>query len=389
MRTTPSGASVSNPRRIVHVIGAFIAGGAERFVVELCFELKARGFDVAVWALSSRTDEVGLEMQRALSDRGIEIALGPQVKVRWPTILWYREQVRRSSPDLIHLHTPNTEMVHAAASLCIGERFAGRLFRTVHSIKRPTAALPRLAYAMNREATSIAVSQAAAETHRSMIDAPLFTVSNGVSFTQPVRDQELSWNAKRGLGLDPNVQHCLHLGRMGGDSLASAPKAHDVLIQAWRRSEKGLDGHTLHLLGDGPLRHELERLAEDDPSIVFHGIRSDVAQWLLAADGLLFPSRIEGLPLAAIEGIGAGLPCVLSDIGPLRELEPPAATYVPVDDVGALAQAIREFRPVLVNAEQTLAFRTRFSIQTAADGYIARYQQRNESRSLPAQALVA
>ena len=373
---SPSGGVVSRPRLVVHVIGAFIAGGAERFVAELARQLQARSFDVAVWVLSSRTDEVGREMKRALIASGVEVAIGPQLRVRWNTIVWYRDLLRRTSPAVVHLHTPNTEMVHAGASVLVGgdDRFAGRLYRTIHSIKQPSGALPRLAYMINHNATSIAVSRAAAETHRPMINAPIFTITNGVCFTEPVRDVARSQSAKRELGLSPTVRHFLHLGRMSGDSITTAPKAHDVLIEAWRRSAVGRAGHMLHLLGDGSLREQLERCAHGDSSIVFHGIRADVPRWLLAADGLLFPSRIEGLPLAAIEAVGAGLPCILADIEPLRELSPPAAMYVPVDDVDAWARAICGFNPAFVDPELTLAFRARFSIETAADNYTLRYQ---------------
>lgn len=380
---TPDREAVAPPCRIVHVIGAFIAGGAERFVVELSVQLKQRGFDVAVWALSSRTDDVGREMQRGLAARGIETAVGPRIRVRWNTVLWYRNLLLRTSPHLVHLHTPNTEMAHAAASVLAG-RFGGRLYRTIHSVKRPSGPLPRLAYIINHNATSIAVSKAAAETHRRMIHAPIHTVTNGVAFTEPVRDLALSENAKRALGLSSGVRHFLHLGRMSGSSIATAPKAHDVLIKAWRRSEIGRAGHTLHLLGDGSLRAELERCAQGDSSIVFHGITADVPRWLLAADGLLFPSRIEGLPLAAIEAVGAGLPCILAEIEPLLELNAPAATYVPVDDVDAWARAIGAFDPTMASPELTLAFRARFSIEAAADNYISRYLQSNEAAHGPA-----
>src|SRR5688572_26916372 len=58
LEAPPGGDSVPPPGRVVHVIGAFIAGGAERFVAELSGQLQVRGFEVAVWALSPRTDEV-------------------------------------------------------------------------------------------------------------------------------------------------------------------------------------------------------------------------------------------------------------------------------------------------------------------------------------------
>ena len=45
---------------------------------------------------------------------------------------------------------------------------------------------------------------------------------------------------------------------MGGRSLETAAKAHDVLIRAWRDAAVGAAGGTLHVLGEGELRAALE-----------------------------------------------------------------------------------------------------------------------------------
>ncbi len=50
-----------------------------------------------------------------------------------------------------------------------------------------------------------------------------------------------------------------------------------------------------------------------DENVKFLGVRRDIAELLSAADMLLFPSRIEGLPIACVEAQFSGLPCILSD----------------------------------------------------------------------------
>ena len=49
------------------------------------------------------------------------------------------------------------------------------------------------------------------------------------------------------------------------------------------------------------------------------------------------PSRFEGLPIAAIEAVGSGLPCIFTEIPSLRELAPPVALWCKVNDVESLA----------------------------------------------------
>lgn len=74
----------------------------------------------------------------------------------------------------------------------------------------------------------------------------------------------------------------------------------------------------------------------------FIGHRDDVERCLAAADVFVLPSRYEGTPFAVIEAMAAGRPCVLSDIGPHRELADHGrhAWLVAVDDAGALASGI-------------------------------------------------
>jgi glycosyltransferase involved in cell wall biosynthesis len=76
----------------------------------------------------------------------------------------------------------------------------------------------------------------------------------------------------------------------------------------------------LLLIGDGPLRHEIEQataLMGLNDNVVFAGLRSDVPQLMLKVmDTFIFPSLYEGLGLALVEAQAAGLPCVLSDVIP-------------------------------------------------------------------------
>jgi glycosyltransferase involved in cell wall biosynthesis len=99
-------------------------------------------------------------------------------------------------------------------------------------------------------------------------------------------------------------------------------KGVDLLLEAWRGM--GDIGLRLLLIGEGPLRSELQRWAV--PGVSFAGRLSMAEVWahLLAGRALVFPSRsYEGQPMVILEALAAGLPVLASSLGGLPELVAP------------------------------------------------------------------
>jgi glycosyltransferase involved in cell wall biosynthesis len=364
---------------VIHVIGALAAGGAERFVVALLQTMTSAELDFRLMVLSNRSDVVGKQMLRSLKEAGISYDVGPTAKVGFATVLWYAKLIRRLSPSIVHLHTANTELCHFLA----GGTWLSKIvvFRTLHNTANPTQWITLLAYRFNKPIRSIACSDAVAMAARKLVAGDMVTITNGVCFEMPVRDRANSLQYKAMLGWNVEAYHFIQVGRMTGDSLASAQKAHDVVLKAWRYGNFGKRGCVLHMVGDGNLRSTLEGIVAGDCSVQFHGICQDVSTRLLAADCFLMPSRHEGLPIAGIEAVGAGLPCVFTEIPPLQELRPPVAFWVPVDSVEAMADQMAKLsivRPMPGKAEIE-EFRRLFSIGRTAHMYTDAYLGRRGS----------
>jgi glycosyltransferase involved in cell wall biosynthesis len=94
-------------------------------------------------------------------------------------------------------------------------------------------------------------------------------------------------------------------------------KGFDLLIRAMGRlPEAPLQ---LQLIGDGPQRQELERLAAADGRIRLLGSRDDIPQLLSAADAIVIPSRWEPWGNVCLEARAAARPVVVTPVDGLVE----------------------------------------------------------------------
>ena len=125
-------------------------------------------------------------------------------------------------------------------------------------------------------------------------------------------------------------------------------KAADIAIAALAKLRG--QGHDLHLriVGDGPLRSELEAQAAAlgiAPFVEFVGQRSTPAEVrgdLREADLFLIPSRTEGMPRVLLEALAQGLPAIGSAVGGIPELLDAAHLVKPgsVEDLARAWQAL-------------------------------------------------
>lgn len=160
-------------------------------------------------------------------------------------------------------------------------------------------------------------------------------------------------------------------------------KGLDVMLQALPAVRSALGPTTLRILGEGPERGRLERLAAElgvASDVRFEGLVSDVRPYLSAAEVFVFPSRYEGHPHALLEAMAAGVPVVGTAVQGTIEVirDGVEGLLVPPDDAGALARAL-----VAVLQDEPLAARlaagararvaSEFSVQKMVDRILRVY----------------
>jgi teichuronic acid biosynthesis glycosyltransferase TuaC len=145
--------------------------------------------------------------------------------------------------------------------------------------------------------------------------------------------------ARRQLGVDEGAKLVMYVGRLVPEKgLRELLEATAMLSQAHPRVE-------LALIGDGPLRDELDQSARRIAGVPVHlpGAMdaSMVARWMAASDLVTLPSYSEGHPNVLVEALASGRPVVATHVGGIPEVvDASCGVLVAPRDVHALSVAL-------------------------------------------------
>lgn len=117
----------------------------------------------------------------------------------------------------------------------------------------------------------------------------------------------------RGMG-DGDGGYFLYVGRLTKD------KGLETLVKAWEDMDQPLP---LHIVGNGPMRAELEQAASLNPFMEMKGFIpiDQVFEEMKGAMALVFPSlNYEGFPRTIVEAFSVGLPVIASDLGSIATI---------------------------------------------------------------------
>jgi glycosyltransferase involved in cell wall biosynthesis len=184
-----------------------------------------------------------------------------------------------------------------------------------------------------------------------------------------------------------------------------------VLVVAMLGPQKGIDyllralvdlpqrdrALTVDIVGDGPVRPELERLAArllPTGMVTFHGERprEEVSALMARSDFLVLPSIVETFGVVVLEALAAGLPIITTAAVPGSEhVDGRFGVVVPAADVSALRQAVQSMleRAWSYGREEPAEILEEFSPRAVGARWDAIYRSLERPRaSAPAKSLV-
>lgn len=327
----------SRRSRIMHVLSSFTTGGAEMNTTRLVASLSERGFEQIVVSL---TPEVHANVESLLA---VPLLHPDQSRRLVGSVAYLTGIAREFSPDLIHGRAYRSWPECSAAKL-----FARRSPKLIQSFHGATSLdIERwrrqiMAFGL-RDLTDafITVSHDLARRVVEQWRLPpdrVEVITNGVDLNRfkPATDNR-AMRASLGIPCGAFV-----IGSVGSLREVKNPR---FLVRAFAEFSRRANDSFLLIVGDGPLRSELEAMGRAlgvSRRILFRGRQTNVRDHIVAMDLFVQPSFKEGSPTAVLEALACGVPVIAARSSGCVELQERTGLPLLVDghDDTALAEQL-------------------------------------------------
>jgi glycosyltransferase involved in cell wall biosynthesis len=319
--------------RLTFVINSLAAGGAQRVVIDLMAQLTARGHEVTLVTYSRKerdhfsvpagVDRIQLNLlwnSRNLL-HGLQSNL-VRLRLLRTTLLQSRPDVVVSFIDLTNIMTL-VSMIGTGVPVVISERIHPKFYE----IGRQWRFARQLTYFMCA-ALVVQTRDIAQWARRVVPRARIRVIPNAAPAS------------RSSATCPPREKVVLAVGRL------NVQKGFDLLLEAFAESGVWRDDWRLVIVGEGPERNALEKIAEDlriASHVELPGEQSSADDWYQRCGIFVLSSRYEGFPNVLLEAMANGCPAIAFDCpsGPRDILDPSGdGLLLPAEDGTALAAAI-------------------------------------------------
>ena len=354
--------------KVIQVIPNLYMGGAEIMCETLTLELVKNGVEVKIVSLynyetpiSQRLIQAGVDIVFLEKKRGMDLSIIKKLK----------KIFEQEKPDVVHSHlNAQKYAMIAAQQVAVPTRV-----HTVHSVadkelSRIDKILARRFYKKQR-VVPVALSELIQQTIVNVygiLPASVPIILNGINLSNclPKHDYCIEKTIK-----------LLHIGRF------SEEKNHKGLIDAFKIFHSIKPNSVLELIGNGNTFKEIKKYVADqdlESAVLFLGMKTNVYQYINAADIFILSSLYEGIPMTLIEAMGTGIPIVTTNVGGIPNMlsNNDSALLTSVDSQEIADNLIRLSEDVILRrklGQNALARSQQFSSREMARQYIEVYQR--------------
>lgn len=362
---------------IIYVALSLDIGGLERIIVDLVKKLDKNKFKPIVCCLckkgvlANEIEKFGIDVIELEKKRGIDY----YATIKLARIL------REKRIQIIHSHNINAH-IHSFLAAKIAN--TPIIITTKHGAGLPFKnSLSKMLWTKSINLFTDRIVTVSEDIKNILLNDgninpnKITTIINGINIENYSREIDTR-KKKREIGISDEDLIIGNVARL------SREKGHNILLEAFSIVLKEVSNARLVLVGDGPLRKNLEDKAKElgiINKINFLGFRHDINELLKIFDVFVLPSITEGISLALLEAMSAGLPIVATNVGgnPEIVIDGQTGLLVPPNDPYSMSKAIlkvmddKNFAKQMGLAGKALA-QKQFSIEAMVSQYEQLYQ---------------
>jgi glycosyltransferase involved in cell wall biosynthesis len=374
---------VTDPLHVTHAVLSLDTGGLERIVVDLV--RRGQQLDQRVSVVCLERPGVLAPQVEALGAR--VVCLDKKPGVRFETKRRLRTALADLRPDVLHTHQVGALFYAGPAARSCGVPVVVHT-EHINNIRKQGSGFFRRQkmallwwWAARQARKFFCVSADIADemaTRRIVPRHKLEVLLNGIN-TEPFRRPVDRAAVRQALGIPDTAPVIGTVGRL------NEVKRQDLLLAAFAGLRAAHGTARLLLVGDGPMRGELEALASRlgvADRVHFAGYQAQPERYLAVMDVFALTSRMEGLPLAILEAWAAGLPVVGSSVGGVPDLVEHDRTGLlfPSGDEATLTALLSELltdrtRAAALGAAGREEVFARYDLQRMAGDYDRHYRE--------------
>jgi L-malate glycosyltransferase len=333
------------PIHVIHLRNTITQGGAEKMILNWCNHLDPARlqFSIVCFANPGQQEACLLEPAEALKVPTFRLPWGRRKRLM-AAVDKLVSIIRTTNASVVHSHDAKSNVVASLAQLrthvpVVGSAYGWFGNRSVFRVRFYEWLDVHM---LKRFQTVVAISESLQRESvgRGLDAEKLVLVRTGIDYESLQRvPDHLAIRRSLGLGADDLV--------FGNLARLWPEKGQRYLLEALRIVADHHSSVKLVIIGTGPLEERLRAQAKElgiADKVVFAGFPDNLSEMIHILDAQVHSSLYEGLPMALLQGMAAGLPIVCTDVGGIREVltHGESGLLVPPADSGRLASAMLE-----------------------------------------------